>query len=797
MEVKVSNLINAIGGLSQGDDNGGDYQGGLNAFLNSSNSFSFLLSSWIDIYDVEGNRFNKISGSFGVDSTPSATIFVDDANVVESSTDSSQSFAVFLSKVQASDVTLDYSISSSSTATSADYSGLANGTVTISAGSTTASIPFTLVGDSIAEGQVDEKLILTLSNPTNAVQGRTTATAYIFDDDQNRVVYEDYVGTYSAETNTFNITEGLLFNPSYTKTTLPAPITFTTAEYLAAMKKVYGAGEEWEFTDYRDLNVWSQDTNQNYSITRNSFANPASNSSTNGISTETRSIVPISELPAKLNCIAECLKSSLVQAHYTDVKNQADPAGDGSYSGSVTAVSPYPYADVGPYIKATGSRTETYNAGTDEEYSEVISWTRGNYQDGILADDVYIYTTDGGVFKDASSDEMKIGVDWKTSRAYDKIQGAGFNQLDPNNQWKRETAWGINTGTLVDDATLAKLECNHTIDDDNVKTYTDDHPEYTASNGKITKTRYCSSKLWSSNDIAVSYNVRFETYKQYEIRNSDNSNVTFDQPQVLYYTTPDTAKYGDDRAKKFRLELNGDYLGGIPGSVIDISTGEDKGEYVESWNDNYRWVQRFVIPDGAVLTQNTSTDTFLVKALAGQEWLAKKDSAIGSLSALLTSKTKADLLTNRDLDWEVMTREINVYDCSLETTRTDSDGNTITDTDWEACYALSPDDPSYDDVWTLSATYADCKAYNDYNYQEMADNINEQKAQALAGGYDYTGPDSPEDLTAGGEFGDWYDYHSIQVDRCKTIGVLPTSIINGGNASVVNGTVVFDPTPSS
>ena len=102
-----------------------------------------------------------------------------------------------------------------------------------------------------------------------------------------------------------------------------------------------------------------------------------------------------------------------------------------------------------------------------------------------------------------------------------------------------------------------------------------------------------------------------------------------------------------------------------------------------------------------------------------------------------------------------------------------------------------------DSVWTLSATYADCKAYNDYSYQLMANEINEQKAQAIAGGFDYTGPLTPEDMVAGSDFGDWYDYHSAQVDRCKTIGVLPTSIINGGNASVVNGIVVFDPTPSS
>jgi len=35
------------------------------------------------------------------------------------------------------------------------------------------------------------------------------------------------------------------------------------------------------------------------------------------------------------------------------------------------------------------------------------------------------------------------------------------------------------------------------------------------------------------------------------------------------------------------------------------------------------------------------------------------------------------------------------------------------------------------------------------------------------------------------------------MERCKAIGPLPTSIINGGNASVVNGEIVFDPTPSS
>ena len=652
------------------------------------------------------------------------------------------------------------------------------------------------LSDLISEGNADETIILTLSNASNATLGRSSATAYIYDDDQNRVVYEDYVGSYSADTKTFTVTDGLSFASGYEKTKLPAPITFTTDEYLAAMKKVYGIGEEWEFTEYRDLNVYSQDTNQSYTLERNSFANPASNSAENGISTEKWSIVPISELPAKLNCIQECLKSSLVQAHYADVKSQADPDGDNSYSGTVGTASAYPYADVGPYIKTSGSREVIYNEGTEDEWTELLEWTRGEHRDGILADDVYVYTADAGVFKDASNEEVKIGIDWGVAYPADKIVGAGFNQIDPYNVWKRETQWGINTGTLVDDSTLAVLECDHTIND-GVKTYNESHPEYTSANGKIDKTRYCTEKLWNSKEVTTSYSVRLETYKQYEIKNTDGSNLAFAEPKTLYFTAPDTDKFGDERGKKFRLELNGDYLGGIPGSVIDISTGEDKGEYVEKWNDNYRWVQRFIIPDGSVLTQNTSTDTYLVKALAGQEWLGKKDSAIGSLSSLLTSKTKADLLTNRDLAWEVMTREINYYDCTLKRTETDSDGNSYEETDWEACYELDEDDPSYNDVWILTDTFADCKERNDDDYRYIANQIDEEKARAAADGREYNGPNSPEDLVEGSEFGNWYTYHLRELEYCKTIGVLPTSIINGGNASVVNGTVVYDPTPSN
>ena len=102
--------------------------------------------------------------------------------------------------------------------------------------STSTTIPFKVIGDSLVEGLSDETIVLTLTNPsTNAVMGRTNAVAYIYDNDTNRVVYEDYTGNYNAASETFSVTHGMIFNPSYTKTQLPAPITFTLTDFYKAV----------------------------------------------------------------------------------------------------------------------------------------------------------------------------------------------------------------------------------------------------------------------------------------------------------------------------------------------------------------------------------------------------------------------------------------------------------------------------------------------------------------------------------------------------------------------------------
>lgn len=805
MEIKLQSLMSAFGGISQLDNDGGDIQRGLESFLDSSNSFTYIIAGGPNLYDHEGNRFSRVMGTFGVDSTPPATVFVDDIKEMEpecSIADPTNcesgdvSFNFSLSKAQATDVTVDYAISASSTAAAEDYTGLSNGTVTIAAGATTATVAFNLAQDDIAEGQDDEKIIITLSNPTNAILGRTTAIAYIYDRDTNRVVYDDYYGTYDAETLTFTITEGLKYNPNYVREDLPAPITFTTAEWVANMYKTWGAGEDWEFTDYRELNTYSDDTNQDYTISKEAMENPTSSTSAAGVSTTKWSRVTADELPSSLHCIQECLTATGLNTHYSDAKAQADPAGDNTYTGTVSTSSPSPYADVGPYIKANTSVTRTYDAGTEYEWSETLQYNRGDWNDGIVASDVYTYSVAAGVLTDASSAELKDGVVWGVSRPSEMIRGSNF--VNPQGNWTRETYWGINTGMLVDTDSLQYLECDYELDSSNNKVYTDYHPEYTSANGKLTETRYCVNKMWGNDNILVSYNVNLRLEKDYDIFNAgDGSKVALSPPKTLYFRAPnDKAKFGDDADKKFRLDYHGDHLGGIPGNVINIETGEVLGEYVEQWQDDYRWVQRFVIPDGSKLTDSTGTE-FLVKALAGEEWLGKKDSAIGSLSTLLTAYTASDLLTNKDVDFEISQRTDIWYECSLTkeytNTYTDGDGNTqtdtYTDTDWDACHALEWGSAEWAEVWSVSQTFNNCDERIQYEKDQRDAQIAQNKAETEANGGTYEGPASwAEDENFLANF-------QADMDRCQSIGPLPTSIINNGNASVVSGTVVYNPTP--
>ena len=150
---------------------------GLSSILDGASVFTYQVEfGSFTIYDHLENPFTKIQGTFGVKSVPDVTIFADDIYVHENSTTKNMTFR--LSQASSANVTVDYAIAAASTASSSDYT-LSAGTVTIPAGATSTTLAVAVTNDTAVESQ--EELRLSLSNPQNAVLGRTTVSVYITD----------------------------------------------------------------------------------------------------------------------------------------------------------------------------------------------------------------------------------------------------------------------------------------------------------------------------------------------------------------------------------------------------------------------------------------------------------------------------------------------------------------------------------------------------------------------------------------------------------------------------------------
>ncbi|PKP05000.1 MAG: hypothetical protein CVU11_02320 [Bacteroidetes bacterium HGW-Bacteroidetes-6] len=107
---------------------------------------------------------------------------------------------VELSEISASDVTVDYVVTGTASGSGVDYT-LADGTLTITAGNTTANITIaSIVDDALVEG--DETVIVTLSNPANATLGTNAVHTYtIIDNDSTVGVSEISINDLSVYPN--------------------------------------------------------------------------------------------------------------------------------------------------------------------------------------------------------------------------------------------------------------------------------------------------------------------------------------------------------------------------------------------------------------------------------------------------------------------------------------------------------------------------------------------------------------------------------------------------------------------
>jgi hypothetical protein len=455
--------------------------------------------------------------------------------------------------------------------------------------------------------------------------------------------YEEYEGSFDAETQTFTFTEGVTFYPFYDKETLATPFSFTVADWLTNMKKVVGAGEDWEFTEYATLHVYSHDTQQGYAIDVNAFNNPTDGSApdseedtSHGVGSEVTEVVrDLTEIAGGLKCLIDCPQATLLKATFTDALDKIAQA----QGGEIASASPSPYSAAGPLV--TEAKTVTINycgEGVDDPGCQVErTYDVGEWVDGLLAEEITEYTLVDGVIQE-DGEVLQTGVDARIRELmaddtiddpYKYFQGAYFETLDNGGTFRNDIAYGVRSGPLVLASDLPKLEC--TKNQDTGEYEGDTPPEFTEA--QATQTRYCASGLWNDK-VATTYQIAVETQPAFEIFDSGGNPVAFDPPKMLYFSVPDEAAYGEDAGKNLRLEYSGfGQLYGIPGEVVNINTGEKLGQYFDGeWKDFYRYLSRFLIPEGGELTDNVSGLSYKVKPLNGEEYLSLAPESKGNLT---------------------------------------------------------------------------------------------------------------------------------------------------------------------
>ncbi|MBK6998771.1 MAG: hypothetical protein IPH35_01930 [Rhodoferax sp.] len=143
-------------------------------------------TSIVEITAVSGGNGATESGTQEAsvtitDDDAAPTVSVVNTSLTEGNSGSANmSFSVALSTKSAKAVTVAYATSNGSATAGSDYTA-ASGTLNFAAGETTKTFTVPILGDATVEG--DETFSVTLSSPTNATLGTSTATGTITNDD--------------------------------------------------------------------------------------------------------------------------------------------------------------------------------------------------------------------------------------------------------------------------------------------------------------------------------------------------------------------------------------------------------------------------------------------------------------------------------------------------------------------------------------------------------------------------------------------------------------------------------------
>ncbi len=456
----------------------------------------------------------------------------------------------------------------------------------------------------------------------------------------------------------------------------------TTNNTNSSGSVVVFTGAQWfaQMGDWHRLHLWSPETGSDYAINKVTAASPSTVDSNAvpvvGIRVQSREWIDLEDISAPgavektFICLRHCPTVAGVNASAKAALDRIESSG--TSNGSPHA-SPY-NAAIGSHYKAADYASTTPDGRIDDFYgngSHLFFQTGDHFDDSSVylgdannSDDVALYVVDEGKFY-AGSASASNEVTWSTAvlgaelteaqnytdeqglkpflgqKLETLLRGHRIQMTDYDATYNpgrtRDMGWAIESGLMVEntEGNRTKLECDKTgtpaayFKFGNNK----DHPRIVTIKGNAaTAVRLCYNKIREGFD-GTYYRFFLKPKAQWTIKTGGQI-VNFFKPEIMYFDTSQIDTAGElaasniqdkDKNKIIRLEFNGArQLWGIPGGVWDFCKNEAKGAQVKQWNgDCYRYIDRFVIPDG--LNINTKSDgsgtSYKVKALGIDEFL--------------------------------------------------------------------------------------------------------------------------------------------------------------------------------
>ncbi len=480
---------------------------------------------------------------------------------------------------------------------------------------------------------------------------------------------DEYAGTVSVSGTgastvvTFTITKGIDWNSGNGPFDLNTSFSFTAGDWATQLKK---AGENWG----QGWHLWDDTNRRGYDIPFEAFSNPVSTTDAHLTKSRTENKISASSLPSNLACLRNCLDATKMNQTMGGIFASID---NSATSGTLNIS---PYKNVGSWFKeevyTDWNTNGEFNAANGE-----FKMSPGDHMwiGGTKAADIVTYTVNSGSILDSSAaltwangvsisipSTSSVDVLTKISSATRELEDTirNFNYYEKpyslgttNNYTRRAGHWfdmEVFENTTLN---LNAVECDKR-DDGEYQGYAPEVKKVSDNTSYMvniaTSKYYCSDKLHRG-ALTTTYRIGVMQRPEYSLSNATTgAEISISPPETLTFTVPASGmRYNfsgiDYSGQKFLLKFEGfGELHNIPGRVVNTCTGVEVGKYVSNWDQCYRYVHDFVIPDGTILTNSDATKPNVkVLGLRGDDFITKKTDSETATLATTYSVPKEDL----------------------------------------------------------------------------------------------------------------------------------------------------------